>query len=84
MKEIGLGVQDLSSLLDDMECMFLLYSAFPVEMVLEKGDVRLALLCFGKELVVCRNVHSRGLDLQSHSHRAWQRWAPLVRKITGI
>jgi hypothetical protein len=50
-------MQDLSSLLDDMQQW--------------KGDVQLALFCFGKELFVCRNVHSRGLDL---------RRAPLVRK----
>ena len=71
MEEIGLGVEDLCSLLNDMECMFLLYSAFSVEMILEKGDVRLALFSFGKELVVCRSVHSRGLYLQqSHSEHA--------------
>jgi hypothetical protein len=63
VEEIGFGVQDLSSLLDDMERMFLSYSSFSVEMVLEKGDVRLALFCFREELLVCRKVHRRGLDL---------------------
>ena len=60
-------MEDLRGLLNDMERMFLSYSSFSVEMVLEKCDVRLALFSFGKELVVRRNVHSRGLDLQSHS-----------------
>jgi hypothetical protein len=63
MEEIGLGVEDLCSLLNDKERVVLFYSALSVEMVLEIGDVRLALFSFGKELVICRNVHGRGLDL---------------------
>jgi hypothetical protein len=80
MEEIGLGVEDLCSLLNDKERVVLFYSALSVEMVLEIGDVRLALFSFGKELVICRNVHGRGLDLQSHSENAVMG----VRKIIGI
>ena len=49
--------------------MVLLYPSFPVEMILEIGDVGFSSIRFGKELVVRRDVHSRGLDLQLHSRR---------------
>jgi hypothetical protein len=63
VEQIGFGVQNLGGLLDDVQRMFLFDPPLPVEMVLEKGDVRHALFRFGKELVVGWDVHSRGLNL---------------------
>ncbi len=64
MEEIRLGMQNLGSFLDDKERMLLFDPSLPVEMVFEIGDIRLALFRFGKELLVGRDVHGRGLDLQ--------------------
>lgn len=63
MEEIRLSVQNLGSFLDDVECVVLFEPALPVEMVFKKGDVRLSLFRFGKELLVGRDVHGRGLNL---------------------
>ena len=76
MEKIRLGMQNLGSFLDDIECMILVDSALPVEMIFEICNVRLALFCFGKELLVGRDVHGRGLNLQTHSRHA--------RKTKGI
>jgi len=65
MEEIRLGVQNLGSFLNDEKRMLLVDPSLPLEMVFEIGDVRLALFRFGKELLVGRDVHSRGLDLRT-------------------
>jgi hypothetical protein len=70
VEQIGFGVQNLGGLLDDVQCVFLFDPPLPVEMVLEIGDVRHALFRLGKELVVGRDVHSRGLDLRQHARHA--------------
>ena len=66
VEEIRLGMQNLCSFLEDIKCMVLFELALPVEMILKIGNVRLALFRFGKELLVGRDVHSRGLNLQAH------------------
>ncbi len=65
VEQIGFGVQNLGGLLDDVKRMFLFDPSLPVEMILEIGDVWHVLFRFGKELLVGRDVHSRGLDLQT-------------------
>jgi hypothetical protein len=75
MEEIRLGMQNLGSFLDDIKRMVLIEPALPVEMIFKIGNVRLALFRFGKELLVGRDVHSRGLNLQTHSRHARKRWA---------
>ena len=70
MKEIRLGFKNLGSFLDDIECMLLLEPALPVEMIFKISDVRLA-LGFGKELFIGRDVHSRGSNLETHSHQGF-------------
>ena len=75
MEEIRLGMQNLGSFLDDIKRMLLFEPTLPVEMIFEKGNVRLALLRFRKELLVGRDVHSWGLDLQTHSRHARKRYA---------
>ena len=71
VEQIGLGVQNLGGFLDDVQRMFLLEPPLPVKMILEIGDVWHALFRFGEELLVGRDVHSRGLDLQTqHPPRA--------------
>ena len=66
VEQIGLGVQNLGGLLDDVQRVFLLDPPLPVEMVPEIGDIWLVLLRFGKELLVCRDVRGWGWDLQMH------------------
>jgi len=84
VEQIGLGVQDLGGLLDDIHCMVLLQPPFPVEMILEKGDVRHSLCRFRKELLVGRDVHRRGLDLQPHARHAHTCNMFSVRMHTGV
>ncbi len=68
MEEIRLGMQNLGSFLDDIKRMLLFDPSLPVEMIFKISDVRLALFGFGKELLVGRDVHSRGWDLQTHRY----------------
>ena len=72
MKKIRLGMQNLGGFLDDVECVILVDPSLPVEMIFKIGNVWLALFRFGKELLVSRDVHSRGLNLQTHSRHAYK------------
>jgi hypothetical protein len=77
-------MQNFSSLLDDIKRMILFEPALPVEMIFKKGNVRLALFRFGKELLVGRDVHSRGLNLQTHSRHAGKRWHYISKRLSGM
>ena len=66
MEEIRLGMENFGSFLDDIECMLLFYPSLPAEMILKIIDVRLALLRFGKELLIGRDDHCWGLNLKPH------------------
>ena len=70
VEQIGLGVQNLGGLLNNVQRMFLIDLPLPVEMVLKIGDVRHALFRLGKKLLVGWDVHSRGLDLRLHTRHA--------------
>ena len=63
MNKIRLGMENLRSILDDIERMLLFDPALPIEMVLKVDNARLALFRFREELLVGWDVHRRRWNL---------------------
>lgn len=63
LQKVGFLFQNLSSLLENIQCLFLSQTSFTVEMLLQECQVGLRWILRGEELLVGGRVHCRSLDI---------------------